>query len=316
MHFRNDDARAHAQDAGTKGLNFVWEIAASLISGVIIVDFPEFRLGIGQMLVEGGRIKENLRRAERMVSKASQEKCQVIVLPECLDVGWTHPSAHEFAKEIPGEISDRLCKVAGRNSIMIVAGLTECEDSGLYNSALLIDQSGEILLKHRKINVLNIAQELYDIGKTLSVVETRIGTIGVNICADNFRSSHAIGHVLARMGAHFIFSPSAWAVGPDQNRPYGKEWREWTRSYSELSRLYGIAIVGVSNVGRIEAGPWKGKKVIGGSLAMGQDGEALAKGPYGHNAEALITLKLQARPRKVKGTNYAAYLEEKGYEGP
>jgi len=280
------------------------------------VVFPEYKLGMGQILVEGGKIKENLRRAETMVSKASQEKCQVIVLPECLDVGWTHPSANKFAKEIPGENSDRLCKAAERNCIMIVAGLTEREDNSLYNSALLIDQSGEILLKHRKINVLNIAQDLYCIGKTLSVAKTEIGTIGINVCADNFRSSHAIGHVLARMGAHFIFSPSAWAVDPDQERPYGKEWGEWVGSYSELSRLYGIAIVGVSNVGWIEAGPWRGKKVIGGSLAMGPNGKVLAKGPYGHNAEALITLKLQARPREVKGTDYAQYLKEKGYEGP
>ena len=99
------------------------------------------------------------------------------------------------------------------------------------------------------------------------------------------------------------------------HKPYGKEWREWTRSYSELSRLYGIAIVGVSSVGWIEVGPWKGKKVIGGSLAVGPDGEVLAKGPYGHDAEALITLELQARPRDVKGTNYRPYLKERGYEG-
>jgi len=50
---------------------------------------------------------------------------------------------------------------------------------------------------------------IFSIGNTLSVAETKFGTIGVNICADNFRNSHAIGHVLVRMGAHFIFSPSA-----------------------------------------------------------------------------------------------------------
>jgi len=291
-------------------------ITELLMLGVIIVVFPEFKLAMGQMLVKGGRIEENLKRAERMVSKASQEKCQVIVLPECLDIGWTHPSAREFAREIPGENSDRLCQAARRNSIMVVAGLTEREGNRIYNSALLIDQLGKILLKHRKINVLNIAQDLYNIGNTLSVAETKIGTIGINICADNFKNSLAIGHVLARMGAHFIFSPSAWAVDPDHDNikhPYVEEWR---RSYSELSRLYGIAIVGVSNVGWIEAGPWKGKKVIGCSLAIGPDGEVLAKGPYGHDAEALITLKLQARPRDVKGTDYGPYLKGKGYEGP
>ncbi|MFQ6095952.1 MAG: carbon-nitrogen hydrolase family protein, partial [Candidatus Bathyarchaeia archaeon] len=121
---------------------------------------------------------------------------------------------------------------------------------------------------------------------------------------------------LARMGAHFIFSPSAWAVDADHDNlkdPYGKEWE---KSYSELCRLYGITIVGVSNVGWIDAGPWKGKKVIGCSLAVGPDGEIIARGPYGHDAEALITIDLQAKPRDVKGTDYGRYLKEKGYQGP
>jgi len=88
------------------------------------------------------------------------------------------------------------------------------------------------------------------------------------------------------------------------------------RRYSELSKMYGIAIVGVSNVGLIEAGPRKGWKVIGCSLAIGPDGEVLIKGPYGHDAEALITLTLQVRPRDVKGTDYGPYLKGKGYEVP
>jgi len=271
---------------------------------------------MGQMLVEGGEIEKNLNRAVEMIRNASTNDCQVIVLPECLDAGWTHPSAHEIAEEIPGETSDRLCEAAGDNNIMVIAGLTERDGERIYNSAVLIDENGQILLKYRKINVLKIAQNLYSIGNMLSVAETTLGTIGVDICADNFISSLAIGHVLARMGAHFIFSPSAWAVKADHDNskePYGETW---LKAYRELCRLYGISIVGVSNVGWITAGPWKGRKVIGCSLAVGPKGEVLAKGPYGSDAEALIVVNLQAQPRDVKGTDYAAYLKEKGYVGP
>jgi len=278
--------------------------------------FPEFRLAMGQILVEGGKIEENLERAEEMIREASRKNCQVIVLPECLDSGWTHPSARRLAREMPGETSDRLCRAAKDNKIMIVAGLTELDGNRIYNSAILIDETGKILLKHRKINVLKIAQDLYSIGNMLSIVETRLGNIGVNICADNFSSSLAIGHVLARMGAHFIFSPSSWAVKPDHDnskQPYGREWK---KSYRELCRLYEIAMIGVSNVGWITDGPWKGWKVIGCSLAVGPEGEILAQGPYGPNAESLITVTLQARHRNVKGTQYSQYLKERGYTGP
>jgi len=278
--------------------------------------FPRFKLGLGQMLVEGGMIEENLRRAEEMVRKGRREHCQVIVLPECLDTGWTDPSARQLARPIPGETSNRLCQAAKDNGIMIVAGLTELYGSRIYNSAVLIEETGDILLKHRKINVLEIAQDLYSIGNILSVAETRFGLVGLNICADNFQDSLAIGHVLARMGAHFILSPSAWAVKADHDnteKPYGGEWR---KSYAQLCKLYGITVVGVSNVGWLTAGPWKGRKAIGCSLAVGPGGEILAQGPYGSDAEALITITLQARSRDVKGTEYSQYLKERGYTGP
>jgi predicted amidohydrolase len=196
-----------------------------------------------------------------------------------------------------------------------VAGLTELDNRRIYNSAVLIDEKGKILLKHRKINVLTIAQGLYDIGNILSVAETRFGTVGVNICADSFVNSLAIGHVQARMGAHFIFSPSSWAVDASHDnvkQPYGEEWK---KAYTELCRLYGITIVGVSNVGWITDGPWKGRKVIGCSLAIGSDGKIIAQGPYGSDAESLITVSVKAKHRSVKGTEYGRYLSERGYKG-
>ncbi|MEM3041743.1 MAG: hypothetical protein QXG97_06965 [Nitrososphaerota archaeon] len=61
---------------------------------------------------------------------------------------------------------------------------------------------------------------------------------------------------------------------------------------------------------------WKGWKVIGCSLAVGPDGGILVKGPYGHDAQALITVNLQARPRDIKGESYGPYLKGRGYEGP
>lgn len=277
--------------------------------------FPEFKLGMGQMLVEGGKYERNLQRAEAMIRKAREADCQAAVLPECLDTGWTHPSARELARTIPGETSDRLCGYARTYGMMVAAGLTELDNGRIYNSAILLDETGKILLKHRKINILEI-EGLYNVGNMLSVAETRFGTIGVNICADSFKNSLVIGHVQARMGVHLIFSPSSWAVKANHDntkQPYGGDWKE---AYTELCRLYEITIVGVSNVGWLTGGAWKGWKAIGCSLAVGPGGKVIAQGPYGSDAESLITVTLKAKPRKVKGTEYSQYLKEKGYKGP
>jgi hypothetical protein len=51
-------------------------------------------------------------------------------------------------------------------------------------------------------------------------------------------------------------------------------------------------VVGVSNVGWLTAGPWRGRKCIGCSLAVGADGETLVQGSYGVTAEELLVIDL------------------------
>lgn len=275
-----------------------------------------FKLGMAQMLVEGGRPEANLGRAVTRIHEAAQQGCRLVVLPECLDLGWTHSSARQLAQPIPGQHVDRLAQAARQSHIFVVAGLVERAGDRLYNAAVLIDPTGEIRLHHRKINELDIGLHLYAIGDRLGVAETELGTLGLNICADNFGDSLAIGHVLARMGAQVILSPSAWAVDADHDnaaQPYGDRWR---RSYAELARLYDITVVGVSHVGWLTDGPWQGRKVIGCSLAMGPGGEILAQGPYGADAEALVIVDIEPRAPIGRGTLLAQELSARGYRGP
>jgi predicted amidohydrolase len=239
-----------------------------------------------------------------------------VVLPECLDLGWADPCARDLAQPIPGSHVERLQEVAQNNQLYVVAGLVERAGTKLFNAAVLISPNGDILLHHRKINELDFALELYSVGDRLGVARTELGTIGLNICADNFGNSLAIGHVLCRMGAQVILSPSAWAVDADHDnsrQPYGKLWLD---AYGELARLYDVTVIGVSNVGWITAGPWQGRKVIGSSLALGPGGKVLAQGPYGEQAEELICVEVAPQAEVGKGTALAPVLQGKGYQGP
>ncbi|MBK9169863.1 MAG: carbon-nitrogen hydrolase family protein [Bryobacterales bacterium] len=253
------------------------------------------RVGMGQMLVEGGAAQANLARAVAMIDRAAREKCSLVVLPECLDAGWTHPSARDLARPIPGESSVQLAEAAREAGVYVVAGLTERDGARLYNAAVLISPAGDILLKHRKINELDIGRDLYATGDRLGVVRTPLGVLGVTICADNFPESLDLAHALARMGCQILLSPCAWAVDAahDNGRePYGSLWLE---SYSAIAGRHGIPVIGVSNVGWLTGGPWQGRKCIGNSLAMGAGGAPLAWGPYGAGAEALVSVSLETR---------------------
>lgn len=275
-----------------------------------------FTLGMGQMRVEGADLAGNLKRARAMIRGATADGCRLVVLPECLDAGWAHPAATQLARPIPGPTSDLLAEAAREAGLYVVAGLTERAGERLHNAAVLFSPEGEILLKHRKINLLYDIEGLYTAGDSLSVVRTPLGVLGVNICADNFPDSLALAHAQARMGAQLLLSPSAWAVAADHDpeaEPYGALWKG---AYSTLARLYDLTVIGVSNVGWVRGGAWEGRKCIGCSLAVGPGGQILAEAPYGVEAEALVTVEVAPVSSGVTGTGFAPMLRSRGYTGP
>jgi predicted amidohydrolase len=258
----------------------------------------------------------NLARAKQKVKEAAQKGCQIIVLPECMDLGWTFPKSRELAQPIPGRITSQIADWARSYNIYIVAGITERSGDLVYNAAVLLDPQGKILLTHRKINELDIAHSIYSLGDRLGVASTALGIIGLDICADNFSNSLVLGHSICRMGAQIIVSPSAWAVDANHNQekhPYGKTW---IKSYATLAKLYKITVVGVSNVGWMTEGPWKGKKCIGCSLAVGPDGKIIARGSYGEDAEELVIVPINLMNREARGTSLISLIHKRGYKGP
>ena len=81
----------------------------------------------------------------------------LILLPEAMDLGWTHPSALTDAQPIPdGATCQFIIQQAKQHKIYICAGLIEKENDLVYNAAILVDPSGDVILTHRKINELDI----------------------------------------------------------------------------------------------------------------------------------------------------------------
>jgi len=207
--------------------------------------------------------------------------------------------------------------VAKQNAIYVCAGLTERSNDQVYNAAVIIDKQGKLLCKHRKLNELGIGHEYYAQGDRLNVVETEFGTFGLMICADGCAKDHVLARSLCYMGADVILSPSAWAVATDHDNtkdPYGDTWRH---SYIPVAREFSTAIFGVSNVGKITDGPWKGRKCIGCSLAIDSDGQEIFQGLYGIDAECILYVDVQPTSRPARGTGWNSVWEQMDSEqGP
>ncbi len=280
-----------------------------------------FRLALCQMMVTAGRKQENLERALGLIAAAKAEGAQVVLFPEAMDLGWCMPASHDEAEGIPdGLTCQTLSRAARKYGIWICSGLVETHNGHLYNAAVLMDASGRIVLRHRKINAVEVEQEVYGPGDGLNTCPTPFGTFGLMICADATAKEQVLARALCHMGADVILSPTAWAVEPEYDNlktPYGSTW---TEAYAPVCREFAVWIAGCSNVGRLEHGAWKGWKCIGNSLVVDPKGRVALQGPYGENAEKVLFVDVEPMPRPARGTGWNTWWsrqeeQEKDYSG-
>ncbi|MEL6321923.1 MAG: carbon-nitrogen hydrolase family protein [Cyanobacteria bacterium J06626_14] len=257
-----------------------------------------FKLALLQMQVKGGDRQWNICHAVELIAEAASKGAEVVLLPECMDLGWIHPSSLKMADNIPGgKACKTLTQTAKQNEVYICAGLTEKSGEKIFNSAVIIDKHGNILCKHRKLNELEIGHDYYDQGNRLNVVKTEYGVFGLMICADALAKDNVLSRSLGYMGADIILSPSSWAVSSNYDNvktPYGDIWRH---AYMPVAKEFSTAIFGVSNVGRIVDGPWKGMKCIGCSLGLDASGQEILQGPYGIDAECILYVDIKPNLR-------------------
>jgi predicted amidohydrolase len=271
-----------------------------------------FKLALLQMLVEGGAKAANLQRAGTLIKQAAGQGAQVVLLPETMDLGWTHPSARDHAEGIPdGTSCLALRQAAKENKVYVCAGLVERDGERVYNAAVLIDPRGEILAVYRKLNELGIGHGCYAQGDRLAVVPTPLGTFGVMICSDGYARDNVITQSLGYMGADVILSPCAWAVPSthdNQAVPFGEVWR---RAYKPRAREFQMWIAAVSNVGWITDGPWKGRKCVGCSMVVNPEGREVLMGPYGVDAETILYVDVKPADRPARGCRWRVHWGER-----
>jgi len=222
--------------------------------------------------VDGDRLG-NIVRIENGIAEAKAAGAQIACFPETAILGWVNPDAHVRAFGIPGKDSARLCKLAQKYEIHLCIGLEEKDGEDLYDSAVLINNAGEILLKHRKINLLaELMSPPYTAGDQINVVRTKFGRIGLLICADTHEDE-----ILGRMGAlkpDLLLIPYGYAA-PEEDWPgHGKELE---RVVKNAARQTGAVAVGTNAVGVISNGPWKGRVYGGQSIAADKKGKIIVK---------------------------------------
>ncbi|NLH40665.1 MAG: carbon-nitrogen hydrolase family protein [Planctomycetes bacterium] len=246
------------------------------------------KIAMCQIVCLDGDRRGNLARAERAVSEAAAAGAQIACLPESAVLGWVNPDAHRRAQPIPGEDSERLCEMARRHGVFLCAGLDERAGESLYDSAVLVDDAGKVLLKHRKIILLSeLMTPPYSAGEEVQVAQTRFGRVGVLICADTHEPE--ILAKMAKLKPDLALVPYGYAA-PEEVWP--EHGGELERVVTNAAKVLHAPVVGTNLVGQITHGPWAGRTYAGHSVAADKTGGILAIGRDFDRDVAVVSVPL------------------------
>ncbi len=232
------------------------------------------RIAMAQIFCLDGDKSGNFARIENAVKEAKAANAQLVCFPEMALLGWVNPDAHERAGPIPGPDTDRLAALAKSYQIYISIGLAEKEGDALYDAAVLINDSGEILLKHRKVNILSeLMEPPYTPGKGVQAVQTPYGKIGMMICADSF--DETVKTEMKSLQPDLLIIPYGWAKEEEDWPEHGLELE---KTVKKAAKEIGCPVIGTDLVGAISHGPWSGLVYGGLSVVSDASGTVLVKG--------------------------------------
>ena len=248
------------------------------------------RVALVQMACCDSR-EENLERTLRLISQAASVGANVICLQELFQTRYPCQSEDhdrfEDAEPIPGPTQHALSQAAAETNAVVIGSMFERRSAGVYhNSAIVIDQRGELCGVYRKMHIPDdplYYEKFYfapgDLG--FRSFNTGAGKIGVCVCWDQWFPEAA--RLTAMRGAELIFYPTAIGWLPDEKETCGASqqnaWETMLRSHAIANGVFVAAPNRVGTEGELEF--W------GGSLVVDPYGEVLARGSC--DGEEIVT---------------------------
>ena len=164
--------------------------------------------GLVQFNPVRGDVAANIARVEKLLSDV---RADLLVLPELANSGYMYAAPADLAPFAEpaggsGPFLAALRACAARTGGIIVTGLAERAEAGLFNSAVAVGPAGVIHL-YRKTHLFFEEQDLFLPGDTgFSVFEHAGARIGMMVCFDWYFPESA--RTLALRGAQIIAHPS------------------------------------------------------------------------------------------------------------
>lgn len=184
------------------------------------------RIALLHLATVPGAVERNRYMIVEAIRHAAAVGAEWIITPELAVCGLEFPRmvGTDWIQPQPDPWMQRLCRLVKDLKRTVFISCPERDAGRLYNSVFVIDSRGEIVGKHRKINVASDALSWSHPGDDAVPIEWEGIRVGVLVCSDAYTPN--ITRALWFQGAHMLVSPASW--GPGIHGPNG-EWEERTR---------------------------------------------------------------------------------------
>ncbi|MBT9549958.1 MAG: Nit6803 family nitriliase [Hydrogenophaga sp.] len=143
-----------------------------------------------------------LARVLETIRDAAKQGVELIVFPETfvpyypyfsfiqppVQQGPAHLLLMERAPTVPGPLTDAVAAAAREAGMVVVLGVNERDHGSLYNTQIVFDADGRLLLKRRKITPTYHERMVWGQGdgSGLTAVDTRVGRVGALACWEHY----------------------------------------------------------------------------------------------------------------------------------
>jgi omega-amidase len=171
------------------------------------------KVAVAQISCSLGDSDANLTKVRDFCARAKETGAELIVFPEMTDTGYSMPVVQNHAASWSNGFVPGLQETARKLSIAVVSGVSERDNTSIYNSQVFVDQEGNTTAKYRKTHLYAVApieeQKCFAPGETFASVAHGGLRFGFSICYDLRFPEMYRKMVTAQNVSVFIIS-SAW----------------------------------------------------------------------------------------------------------